>query len=207
MISPRYATTFCFVETDARIDASTLDRLTAMRSIARSTGSASMASYRRATRSSCRQRNGRRGRPRGVRGGARRADARPRAGDRRRRRRNQAAGRIIVRGEHAEPMARAVANSPLVKTALYGGDRTSGASCRLPAWLPLARRLSGRPRDRGPLGRGGRRGTRARHPRARRLVQGAEIEYRLTLPGSDEAELFFSDLSPDYVHFNSEYTS
>jgi glutamate N-acetyltransferase/amino-acid N-acetyltransferase len=40
------------------------------------------------------------------------------------------------------------------------------------------------------------------------LVQGHEVEYALTLPGSGgETELFFSDLSPDYVRFNAEYTT
>jgi glutamate N-acetyltransferase/amino-acid N-acetyltransferase len=40
------------------------------------------------------------------------------------------------------------------------------------------------------------------------LVQGDEVEYALTLPGSGgETEVFFSDLSKEYVAFNSEYTS
>jgi glutamate N-acetyltransferase/amino-acid N-acetyltransferase len=40
------------------------------------------------------------------------------------------------------------------------------------------------------------------------LVQGDEVEYELTLPGDGgETEVFFSDLSPDYVRLNSEYTS
>ena len=40
------------------------------------------------------------------------------------------------------------------------------------------------------------------------LVQGDEVEYELTLPGEGgETEVFFSDLSPDYVRLNSEYTS
>jgi glutamate N-acetyltransferase/amino-acid N-acetyltransferase len=40
------------------------------------------------------------------------------------------------------------------------------------------------------------------------LVQGNEIQYTLTLPGDGgETEVFFSDLSPEYVHFNAEYTT
>jgi len=40
------------------------------------------------------------------------------------------------------------------------------------------------------------------------LVAGAEIEYVLTMPGEGgETEVFFSDLSPDYVNFNADYTS
>jgi glutamate N-acetyltransferase / amino-acid N-acetyltransferase len=34
------------------------------------------------------------------------------------------------------------------------------------------------------------------------------VEYALTLPGEGgETEVFFSDLSPEYVKFNAEYTS
>jgi glutamate N-acetyltransferase/amino-acid N-acetyltransferase len=41
-----------------------------------------------------------------------------------------------------------------------------------------------------------------------RAVQGDEIEYELTIPGEGgETEVFFSDLSVEYVRFNSEYTS
>ncbi len=40
------------------------------------------------------------------------------------------------------------------------------------------------------------------------LVTGSEVEYSLTLPGEGgETEVFFSDLSEEYVTFNSEYTS
>jgi glutamate N-acetyltransferase/amino-acid N-acetyltransferase len=39
-------------------------------------------------------------------------------------------------------------------------------------------------------------------------VDRAEVEYVLTLPGGGgETEMFFSDLSVEYVRFNSEYTS
>jgi len=40
------------------------------------------------------------------------------------------------------------------------------------------------------------------------LVQGDEVEYTLTIPGTGgEAEVYFADLSPEYVRFNAEYTS
>jgi glutamate N-acetyltransferase / amino-acid N-acetyltransferase len=40
------------------------------------------------------------------------------------------------------------------------------------------------------------------------LVQGKEVEFALTLPGEGgETEVFFSDLSPEYVRLNSEYTT
>jgi glutamate N-acetyltransferase/amino-acid N-acetyltransferase len=39
-------------------------------------------------------------------------------------------------------------------------------------------------------------------------VRGNEIEYSMTIPGEGgETEVFFSDLSPDYVQFNSAYVS
>jgi glutamate N-acetyltransferase/amino-acid N-acetyltransferase len=41
-----------------------------------------------------------------------------------------------------------------------------------------------------------------------RRVQAVEVEYALTIPGSGgETEVYFSDLSEEYVRFNSEYTS
>ena len=40
------------------------------------------------------------------------------------------------------------------------------------------------------------------------LAQGVEVEYALTLPGEGgETEVFFSDLSEEYVTFNATYTS
>ena len=45
-------------------------------------------------------------------------------------------------------------------------------------------------------------------PAPAELVSGSEIEYLLTMPGEGgETEVFFSDLSPEYVRFNAEYTS
>ena len=39
-------------------------------------------------------------------------------------------------------------------------------------------------------------------------VSGPEVEYELTLAGEGgETEVFFSDLSEEYVSFNAEYTS
>ncbi len=41
-----------------------------------------------------------------------------------------------------------------------------------------------------------------------RDVGAEEVEYQLTLPGEGgETEVFFSDLSHDYVTLNAEYTS
>jgi N-acetylglutamate synthase/N-acetylornithine aminotransferase len=39
-------------------------------------------------------------------------------------------------------------------------------------------------------------------------MRGHEVEIELGLPGGDaESELFFCDLSEEYVRFNSEYTT
>jgi glutamate N-acetyltransferase / amino-acid N-acetyltransferase len=39
-------------------------------------------------------------------------------------------------------------------------------------------------------------------------VSGEEVEYVVGVPGAGaEAELFFSDLSHDYVRINAEYTT
>ena len=45
-------------------------------------------------------------------------------------------------------------------------------------------------------------------PALARAVQGAEVEYEVTLPGDGvETEVFFSDLSHEYVTVNAEYTT
>jgi glutamate N-acetyltransferase/amino-acid N-acetyltransferase len=41
-----------------------------------------------------------------------------------------------------------------------------------------------------------------------KAVQASEIEYEVTLPGEGaETEVFFSDLSHEYVTINAEYTT
>ncbi len=209
MISPRYATTFCFVETDARIDASTLDRLTGD-AVDRSFNRISVDGQLSTSDTIFVLASGTGGEV-ALEVFAAALDALMLAlalaivadGEGTKR-----LGRIIVRGEHAEPMARAVANSPLVKTALYGGDPNFGRVLQAAGMAYPSH--DGFPADLEIEGRSVVAGGEALVHDIRELdglVQGAEIEYRLTLPGSDEAELFFSDLSPDYVHFNSEYTS
>ena len=122
-------------------------------------------------------------------------------------------GRIIVQGsvEAVEPVARSIANSPLVKAALHGGDPNFGrilqaAGQAWPAGEPFVADLEieglqlvsagdvvVEPDD---------------LPDIARLVSGTEIEYTLTIPGEGgETEVFFSDLSPEYVRFNSAYSS
>ena len=120
--------------------------------------------------------------------------------------------RVLVRGGHAdavEPVARAVANSPLVKTALHGADPNWGriiqaVGAALPGTSPLAVDLSieGTPVCIA--------GTAISYDEAAlaKAVQASEIEYEVTLPGEGaETEVFFSDLSHEYVTINAEYTT
>jgi glutamate N-acetyltransferase/amino-acid N-acetyltransferase len=125
-------------------------------------------------------------------------------------------GRVVVRGgdgESVERAARAVANSPLVKTALHGAD---------PNWGRIAQAVGAALRDSGPLAldiaiegiQVCTRGATASHDEAalRRAAQGSEIEYEVGLPAADparlaETEVFFSDLGHEYVTINAEYTT
>jgi glutamate N-acetyltransferase / amino-acid N-acetyltransferase len=121
-------------------------------------------------------------------------------------------GRVVVRGgdpDTVEAVARAVANSPLVKTALYGGDANWGrivqaVGMAMPGTAPLAvdvaiegiqvcSRGGAVPHDPAALAA---------------AVQRDEVEYQVGLPGDGaEAELFFSDLGHEYVTINAEYTT
>ena len=127
--------------------------------------------------------------------------------------------RVLVRGGHAEGLemvARAIANSPLVKTALHSADpnwgrivQATGGALSSPAardWFatPLAVDLSiegiqvccagaAIPHDEDALAQ---------------AVARMEVEYEITLPGEGaETEVFFSDLSHEYVTVNAEYTT
>jgi glutamate N-acetyltransferase/amino-acid N-acetyltransferase len=120
--------------------------------------------------------------------------------------------RVVARGGHlptVETAARAVANSPLVKAALHGGD---------PNWGRIAQAVGGALPGLAPLAldiaiegvRVCAAGAAVAHDEAalREAVQREEIELELGLPGeAAETEVFFSDLSPEYVRVNSEYTT
>jgi glutamate N-acetyltransferase/amino-acid N-acetyltransferase len=121
-------------------------------------------------------------------------------------------GRVVVRGGHphaVEASARAVANSPLVKAALHGGDPNWGRVAQavgmaLPgtAPLPLDIDIEGVPVCRA--------GAAVDADRAvlERAVSADEVEIVVGLPGEGaETEVFFSDLSARYVAINSQYTS
>ncbi len=119
---------------------------------------------------------------------------------------------VRVRGageESVSRVARSVANSPLVKTALFGGD---------PNWGRIAQAIGAALPGRAPLHFDitiegiavARDGAGVAHDTAAlaRAVSGGEILYEIELAGEGaEAELFFSDLSYDYVKINAEYTT
>jgi glutamate N-acetyltransferase/amino-acid N-acetyltransferase len=122
--------------------------------------------------------------------------------------------RVVVRGgdlDGAELAARAVANSPLVKAALHSGDPNWGRIIQAvggalggrsgyPAPLAIDLSLEGIqvcsaaaaiPYDEAELAS---------------ALQATEVEYEITLPGDGaETEVFFSDLSHEYVSFNADY--
>jgi glutamate N-acetyltransferase/amino-acid N-acetyltransferase len=121
-------------------------------------------------------------------------------------------GRVVVSGADGvavERAARGVANSPLVKAALNGGD---------PNWGRIAQAVGGALPDTAPLeldiaiegvpvctrGAAGRFDLPALEERVRR----DEVEYVVGLPGEGhETEVFFSDLSHGYVSINADYTT
>jgi glutamate N-acetyltransferase/amino-acid N-acetyltransferase len=215
MISPRFATMFCFVETDAAVAPETLDLLTGVcvkRSFDRISvdGQLSTSDTVFALASGA---SGVRVEPE--------SEEELRLGEALDALLRQLAleivadgegagrvGRVVVRGrpDAVEPVARSIANSPLVKAALHGGDPNFGRVLQAAgqAWprgepfvadLEIEGRLlvsAGDFVESAPPG----------------LMSGSEVEYSLTLPGEGgETEVFFSDLSPEYVRFNSEYTS
>ncbi|MGH2965711.1 MAG: bifunctional glutamate N-acetyltransferase/amino-acid acetyltransferase ArgJ [Solirubrobacterales bacterium] len=107
-------------------------------------------------------------------------------------------GRIDVEGaasaEEAERVARAIANSPLVKTALHGGDPNWGRIAQA-AGMALAgqdlEEIGPDAIEAGELG-----------------SDLPEAEVALNLGRGDGASrVYFSDLSQAYVELNSEYTT
>lgn len=107
-------------------------------------------------------------------------------------------GRIDVRDAkdeaEAERVARAIANSPLVKTALHGRDPNWGRILQA-----AGAALAGE--DLGDLGAEAVWADELGDPRA-----DAEIAVELSR-GSAAAHAYFSDLTKGYVEINSEYTT
>ena len=121
-------------------------------------------------------------------------------------------GRVVVRGghlAHVEAAARAVANSPLVKTALHGGDPNWGriaqaVGAALPGTAPLPVDIAIEGVQVCTAGMALRHDVDA----LTTAVQGEEVEYVVGLPGDGaETEVFFSDLGYEYVRINAEYTT
>ena len=121
-------------------------------------------------------------------------------------------GRVVVRGGSEEVVsraARAVANSPLVKAALHGGD---------PNWGRIAQAVGAALHDTAPLSldifienvQVCAAGMAIPFDAAAlaEAVSREEVEYDVVLPGDGaEAEVFFSDLSHEYVTINADYTT
>src|SRR5262245_51532731 len=207
MISPAFATMLCFVQTDARMAAETADLLLGV-CVARSFDRVSVDGQLSTNDTVILQASG----ASGVKVEPQTEDevrfgealdwalrklaldiVRDGEGSKR-------IGRVVVRGGGEDVVvraARAVANSPLVKAALHGGDpnwgriaQAVGAACHDTAPLPLdifiedvqvCRAGSALPFD---------------EPALAGAVAGDEVEYTVGVPGEGaEAEVFFSDLS------------
>lgn len=218
MISPRFATMFCFVQTDAAISRETLDLLTTV-TVKRSFDRISVDGQLSTSDTVF-----------ALAGGASGIRVEPetegelRFGEAMDALLRQLAleivadgegaarvGRVVVRGaaDLAEPVARAIANSALVKTALHGADpnfgrilQAAGMVCPPGSGMVADLEIEGR------LVVSGGDAIVDELSELDGLVRGREVEYALTLPGEGgETEVFFSDLSPAYVRFNSEYTT
>jgi glutamate N-acetyltransferase/amino-acid N-acetyltransferase len=226
MIAPAFATVLCFLETDAALDAATIDLLTGA-TVARSLDRVSVDGQLSPSDSVFCLASG----ASGVRVEPESDDelALGEAIDSLLRQLALAIvadgegagriGRVVVRGasDAVEPVARAVAGSPLVKTALHGADPNFGrvvqaaghALAGQGVWgdgsLPIDLEIEGR----RVVSAGVAHELGADELlELERAVGGAEVEYVLALPGEGgETEVFFSDLSHEYVSLNAEYTS
>jgi glutamate N-acetyltransferase/amino-acid N-acetyltransferase len=126
----------------------------------------------------------------------------------------QRVGRVIVRGdvEAVEPVARAVGDSPLVKTALTGADPNYGRILQA-----VGQALAGRHPFLVDLAIEGRTLVSQsaivdldpdEWDQLEDAVRADEVEFEIAIPGEGgEAELFFSDLGHDYVTLNADYTT
>jgi glutamate N-acetyltransferase / amino-acid N-acetyltransferase len=221
MISPRFATMFCFVETDAAIEQETLDLLTGV-CVKRSFDRISVDGQLSTSDTVIAFANG----AAGVRieseshdelafGEAMDALMRQLAlemvadGEGATR-----VGRVVVRGatDAVEPVARAVADSPLVKSALLGADPNFGRILQsvgqaLGAGAPFVVDLAIEGIQ--VASAGVVLDLDADTWRTLELaVESPEVDIDLALPGEGgETEVFFSDLTHEYVTINSEYST
>jgi glutamate N-acetyltransferase/amino-acid N-acetyltransferase len=107
-------------------------------------------------------------------------------------------GRVEVReaasGEEADRVARAIANSPLVKTALYGRDPNWGRVAQAAGMALAGEELE----ELGP----------ATIDAAELGSEAAEAELGVRLGrGGASAHVYFSDLTKEYVDLNAEYST
>ena len=219
MISPNFATMLCFVQTDAALDPETADLLlgvTVKRSFDRISVDGQLSTNDTAIL---------------MASGASGVEVKPETPDElalgealdalmrqlallivRDGEGSKRVGRVVVRGrdgEQAERAARAVANSPLVKAALHGGDpnwgritqAVGGALLDVPLDLDVA--IEG-----VTVCEAGAVRAYDEHALAQ-AVAGSEVEYAIGLDGRGgdqaETEVFFSDLSHEYVTINADY--
>lgn len=221
MISPRFATMFCFVETDAELEPETLDLLTGV-CVKRSFDRISVDGQLSTSDTVIAFANG----AAGVRiepesddelalGQAMDALMRQLAlemvadGEGATR-----VGRVVVRGadELVEPVARAVADSPLVKSALLGADPNFGRILQsvgqaLGAGTPFVVDLAIEGIQVASAGVVLDLDAEAWRT-LERAVESSEVDIDLALSGEGgETEVFFSDLTHEYVTINSEYST
>ena len=124
-------------------------------------------------------------------------------------------GRVVVHGDvdTVGPVARAVANSPLVKTALAGADPNFGRILQA-----VGQGLAGRaPFDihmavDGLCVVAGGAMVELDYPDEWARIEGSfaadELDFEIRVPGrGGEAEVFFSDLTHEYVSINADYTT
>ncbi len=95
--------------------------------------------------------------------------------------------------EEAERVARAIANSPLVKTALFGHDPNWGRIAQAAGMALAGEEIE----ELGP---------ERIHTELGDELPEAEVSVRLGR-GEDRAHVYFSDLTYDYVRINAEYTT
>ena len=221
MISPRFATMFCFVETDAELEHATLELLTGV-CVKRSFDRISVDGQLSTSDTVIAFANG----ASGVKvepespdelalGEALDALMRQLAlemvadGEGATR-----VGRVVVRGagEYVEPVARAVADSPLVKAALLGADPNFGRILQsvgqaLGAGAPFVVDLSIEGIQVASAGVVIDLDAETWRT-LERAVESPEVDIELALPGEGgETEVFFSDLTHEYVTINSEYST
>jgi glutamate N-acetyltransferase / amino-acid N-acetyltransferase len=219
MISPRHATMFCFVETDAALAPETVDLLTGVcvrRSFDRISVDGQLSTSDTVFV---------------LASGAAGVSVEPETADELRLGEaidglmrqlameivadgegSKRVGRVVVRGgaDDVERVARSVANSPLVKTALHGADPNFGRILQAAGQVmapPFVVDLDIEGRRVVTAGEGDDLGPDELKA-LEQAVSGDEVEYALTIPGEGgETEVFFSDLSHEYVTINAEYTT